>query len=210
MSRLAVFDFDGTIFRSPDRPDWWDDAMMAIGYKKNWWANAHSLNRPCVPDKPGSDWWIGKTVQAAKQAISDPNTWAILMTGRADKYFRYRVPELLKQAGLKFDEVHLSPGQDHTYFKKDIIVDRLQRWPEIDTVEIWDDNTRNLKLFADTAEKLGKVAITHPVKVQAHAPICTMQTFEQAPENLWFTASRVADRWLSQNRVRRVTYGEDD
>jgi len=198
MTNLAIFDFDGTLFRSPDRPSWWDDAMNAVGSKRNWWANAYSLNRPCVPDEPGPEWWVQPTVRAAKKAISDPDTWAILMTGRAEKFFRYRVPELLKQAGLNFDEVHLNPGMDKGQFKRRIILERLARWPDIDQVDIWDDDLDDLKLFVKTVQDVGRKVTPHPVRVQAHDPACELPAFTNAPDDLWFSAARVARRYLQR------------
>ena len=90
MAELHLYDFDGTLFRSPQRPDWWG--------KDSWIMSPESLGPPCVPLKPGRDWWIGKTVQAAKQSIGDRDTWAILCTGRPPQSaHRLRVgPEQLK------------------------------------------------------------------------------------------------------------------
>ena len=131
---LHLYDFDGTLFRSPVRPDWWG--------KRSWWVEPESLGPPCVPLKPGSDWWISSTVRDAKRSISDPNVWAILCTGRADTgSLRYRVAELLKQKGLDFDEVYLSKGgQDApTMYKINVMNKILRRNPDISTVQIWED-----------------------------------------------------------------------
>jgi len=102
--RLAVFDFDGTLFRSPEAPIW---------AGKGWFVNVESLGPPCVPEKPEPNWWVSNTVSAARGAISDQNTWAVLITGRVDSIFRWRIPELLKAAGLNFDEVHLNSSLFH-------------------------------------------------------------------------------------------------
>ena len=102
MSELHVYDFDGTLFRSPHAPAVWD---------KDWWSDPASLLPPCVPEKPGNEWWISSTVGSAKRSISDPDVFSIMMTGRKDQSaFRYRVPELLRQKGLNFDAVHLDQG----------------------------------------------------------------------------------------------------
>lgn len=188
MSEIHVFDFDGTLFKSPEVPSWWPERV--------WWGDPRSLDEPCVPEKPPGDWWISSTVSQAKQSISDQDVYAVLMTGRMDKRFRWRVPELLKMAGLNFDEVHLSPGgSDNTgYFKANILKGLLRLFPFVDRVQVWDDNTKNLKMFAQIVEAAGKEAVLHPVKTPAHAPICT-------PEDV---AARVASRWLVGGGKYRV------
>ena len=155
---LAMFDFDGTLFKSPDKPSDWGPG--------SWVIESESLNPPCVPLKPGPQWWIESTVSAAKRSISDPNVWAILCTGRADGIggFRYRIPELLKQKGLNFDEVLLNPGGDTEAFKKAVIKRITKKYPDITTVQIWEDH--NLPSFMSFVKSLGLVGIPHPVKVK--------------------------------------------
>jgi len=176
---LHVYDFDGTLFRSPERPEGWTG--------KFWWFEPASLDEPCVPVKPPADWWVGSTVAQAKRSISNPDVWAVLMTGRSDKRFRWRVPELLKMAGLTFDEVHLAPQEGAAeYFKVSILKSILRKYPFIKKVQFWDDNTKNLKLFQATVEAMGLEVEVHPVQVAAHEPLCTSEGM----------AVRVAYRWL--------------
>ena len=47
MPELHLYDFDGTLFRSPEEPKWWSDVS-----KKNWWTSAPSLDEPCAPRQP--------------------------------------------------------------------------------------------------------------------------------------------------------------
>jgi hypothetical protein len=147
---LAVFDFDGTLFRSPEPPSWWSK-----GY---WWGSDLSLNPPCVPQLPDESWWIDATVLAAHDAIADPTTLTLCMTGRS-KYqanFVDRVPELLAQQRLEFDAIRLSPTERSKRWR----LDQIKEWkldqifrvleavPAIETVEIWDDKEENLDFFS--------------------------------------------------------------
>lgn len=97
------------------------------------------------------------------------------MTGRKDRSgFRYRIPELLQQVGLKFDEVHLSEG-DTASFKAGLISKLLGRHRIIDTVHIWDDKKAHLAHFARVAEKAGispENIHTHHVRHMAKEPLC--------------------------------------
>lgn len=156
MSELHLFDFDGTLFKSPDPPMWWDSG--------SWWADGQSLEPPCVPEKPGPEWWIGSTVTQAKRSIANPEVWTILCTGRNDRPFRWRVPELLHQKGLRFDEVFLNKGGGTAEFKKGILRAQLRKHPHIDTVHIWEDRPNHLKAFVSFVESLGARAFPHPIR----------------------------------------------
>ena len=164
---LHVYDFDGTLFRSPYEPEVWSG---------DWWSDIRSLTEPCVPDRPGSDWWIPSTLQDAKQSISDPDTYAILMTGRPDaSAFRFRIPELLKQQGLNFDAVYLTDNPSTITFKKRVIQKLLARYPFIDTVRIWDDRRSHLPEFIEAIEAMGiprENIHTTFVRAQPKEPLC--------------------------------------
>lgn len=177
IKNLHIFDFDGTLFRSPEKPDWWKD--------KGWWGKLESLNPPCVPKEPGADWWVGSTVEAAKKAISDPETFAVLITGRLAGKFHARMFELLSHAGLRFDEVHLTPGGGTLPFKLKIIEALIQKLP-IEKVEIWEDRSEHVGAFKSVVEQFGKESEIHLVSTRAHALECT-------PESM---AERVVARYL--------------
>ena len=132
-AELHVYDFDATLFRSPDMSARW----------KNWWMEERSLTLPCVPDKPGPEWWNGAVVSEAKKSISNPNVYAVLITGRSDRVFRWRIPEMLRDAGLKFDAVFLNKGGSVPAFKTDVVKQLLGRYRFIDQVKVWDDSAEN-------------------------------------------------------------------
>ena len=136
---LHLYDFDGTLFRSPHPPAFW---------KGSWWGSVESLMPPCVPDDPTPDWWIPKSVNAAKASISNPDVFAVLMTGRVkDTGLRWRVPELLAQVGLRFDRVFLSDGGDTQAFKVKKLKQLLMQLPDLQKVIIWDDNAQYAKAY---------------------------------------------------------------
>lgn len=142
---LHLFDFDGTLFRSPGPPQWWDRNPKA------WWSFPESLEPPCVPERPGPEWWVADTVRAARKSIASPDVFALLCTGRLDRPFRWRVPELLKQKGLGFDKVLLNPTTGSTRgFKKQAMA-ALHRRHQFDHVEIWED--RHLTEYQPFVEK---------------------------------------------------------
>ena len=182
MPELHVFDFDGTLFRSPMPPAWWSQ-------KKDWWTFSESLGRPCVPDKPDDSWWVGRTVQQAKRSISNPDVWAILCTGRSERSFaRWRVPELLRQKGLNFDEVRLSPqtgilGQ----FKQDIVRAILGRLPQVTTVHVWDDTPDILGTLKRAVLGMGRECFTYQVRVTV---LQNLSFYPKEEQGVWFLLRR--------------------
>lgn len=177
ISEIHLFDFDATLFRSPEPPEWWSGSY--------WWRDVRSLDVPCVPGSPGDDWWIRSTVGEARRSISDPKVYTVLATGRPDSPFRSRVPELLKQKGLGFDEIHLKTGADTFAFKAKFLRKALQRHPEVRRIRVWDDRGDHLKRFSDMFGDAIEVDVT-PVRVKPKEPVCTMESIQ-----------RVASRWLA-------------
>jgi hypothetical protein len=177
--RLSVFDFDGTLFRSPEKPEGWE---------AGWWGNLASLTPPIVPESPGADWWNGSVVQRAKRDIGDGETVAVLLTGRLAKKFTPRLRDLLSQAGLKFQHVYLASGGDTESYKLRVIGELLKEYPTVTGVDIWEDRANHLQKFADFVESQGKAAFPHLVTVTAHEP-------ESAP-----SAEKVARLYLVGGR----------
>ena len=156
---LHIYDFDGTLFRSPETPEGWDN---------RWWISSESLNPPCVPLDPSGEWWISKTVSAARASIANPDTYAVMMTGRPVRSgFRYRVPELLKSVGLKFDEVHLSDTNNTPAFKIKVIKNLLSKFPGVEKIVFWDDNAPYLARYIKLVEGYGYQAEANLVTVPA-------------------------------------------
>lgn len=86
-TRLSVFDFDGTIANVPERPEQgWNG--------KDWWGSKDSLTEPFYTGSINPE-----VVNAFKQARNDPNTIAILLTGRRGVASPY-VRNILRQQEL--------------------------------------------------------------------------------------------------------------
>ena len=171
--KIAFYDFDGTLFRSPEKPS---------GWTKGWWGNIVSLSPPIVPEEPGSDWWIGSVVQRAKRDIADPETLTVLITGRIASKFTARLKDLLRGVGLKFDHVYLNPGDDTEPFKLGVLDKLLKDHTTARGVDIWEDRAPHLRRYADFVESKGVAAFPHLVTVPAREP-------EALPEEMSRTAS---------------------
>lgn len=103
--RLCVFDFDNTLFRSPENTDenkrfyeketgipWHITKEMSVRLSKQhhrpinprtgWWGKADTLMPPLVPDPVPQSMWIMETINDLLLAKDCPDTCTIIMTGR--------------------------------------------------------------------------------------------------------------------------------
>jgi len=182
---LHIYDFDGTLFLSPNQPEWWPDST--------WIIKPDSLGPPCVPETPGAEWWLGRVVEEARQSISNPDVYSVLCTGRLlTPAFQERIPELLHQVGLDFDEVLLNPSVDTPAYKARETIRILHRYPGIEVVHIWEDSQTNIDTVTKAVESLGKTCVGHLIpSTVPPAALC----------------DRVASRWVgavSQRRAGRL------
>lgn len=140
-TKLSVFDFDGTLFKSPDKPE---------GYKGNWWVEKKSLNPPTVPEKPGDEFWNLEVVEAARKELEDPKNCVILMTGRVNNVFHERITELVGQKGLNFKHIWCNDfGRSTGEFKLEKIHMLLKQNKSIKKIEMWEDEPDKVELYTD-------------------------------------------------------------
>jgi hypothetical protein len=96
-------------------------------------------------------------VKDAKDSINDLDVWSVMCTGRINTpSLRYRVAELLQEAGLDFDEVYLNGSGSKTLeYKKNLVKGLLQTHPNITRVVVWEDNESNLNGIEMIARDFG-------------------------------------------------------
>lgn len=146
--KLYVFDFDGTLFRSPPPPKSYED-------KPAWWSDPVSLDPSTVGEEPGPDMWHEETVRAMKEAIADPNAYVVVMTGRHNS-LQDRIQEILEGAGLKPDELITNPEIGKTsQYKQQEMAYLLRQFPNVREVEFWEDRKPDLKGYQRFGEQLG-------------------------------------------------------
>ena len=164
---LHLFDFDGTIFKSPEyTPDWWN----APG-EWSWLSHPLSLTDPCVPLNPPSEWWIKSSIKDAKASTRNRNAITIICTGRVQPH-EPRIRSLLKKAGItNLDGVFFNPGISAAIFKTQVIEDLHNKY-DFEAVHIWEnENYHHYKNFVET--KLGIPCVIHAVNDEHHDFQCT-------------------------------------
>jgi hypothetical protein len=182
---IYIFDFDGTLMRTPEEtPSWWKDPAPF-----SWHSNPVSLSPPVVPSKPSGKHWISWVAKEAKRSLQDPNAKVFLVTARVSS-MRQRILEILKSKGIVFDGTYFNPGTDASSYKKKVFQDIQAKYPNPQEVHIFEDN--HLNAYVPALEKMfpfSKV-FGHGVKDSQH-PIEP----EGIPQDL---ALRVADRYLNR------------
>ena len=163
---LYIFDFDGTLFNSPEPPDWWKD-------KTAWWSDPQSMLPPCLPREPSAEWWIEPTVKDFKKATEDNEIYNVLLTGRESAQFTTRVKELLRQKGLQFDDVRLLDQEDTQTFKVEQINRILKEYPSIERVEMWEDFVDMVPPYRAAVKEAGLEFKLWPVKVKRRKAECS-------------------------------------
>jgi len=145
--KLFIFDFDGTLYRSPQEPS---DYEVPEG-SEGWWSEPESLK-----DEPSEDMWHPDSVDRLREATKDPDAFVVVMTGRHNS-LQGRIQEILDSAGLKPDELITNPNYGNTTgYKKDEMQYLLRQLPRVQEVEFWEDKKADLKGYQRTVKGLGK------------------------------------------------------
>jgi len=151
-SELTVFDFDGTLLRSPVSPDG----------DPTWWFHAYSLDG--IQGGPGLDHrWVIPAIIEARRAALRPTVMTAVLTARPDhKGMRQQLRRLVSLTDIDFDAVQLKPilfpGSDPLY-KVGSVVAWLQRHPSICKVTLYDDLDDNLAAVGAAVQKTGRLFV---------------------------------------------------
>lgn len=163
ITTLDIFDFDGTLFDSPAPPS---------GYPgKGWWDAEESLQPPCVPQRPPTNWYLSPAKNALKRASSDPARHPVVVTGRIEPH-RSRVAEILRSGGLQPAELFLNPGTQTPSYKVATLRYLAKMLRHLRDVEVWEDNRHNLAALEKAANKLGLRFEGHLVRHKPRPAVC--------------------------------------
>ena len=166
ITKLSVFDFDGTLVDTP-LPDY-----GKAEYKKKtgedwpfpgWWGQPLSLNQK-IFDMPT----IPMVQSAYKKEKSKPNTNVIMLTGRMSKLGDY-VKHILDSKGFEFDEYHYNRGGSTEVAKIKTLEDLLSRYPDVQVVEMWDDRDEHIPIFQEWGDEKVKSGRLSDFKIN-HVP----------------------------------------
>lgn len=171
ITKLAVFDFDGTLVDTPlpvmvqkgkhnvaTSPEWEEKTGKPWPHV-GWWGRKESLDMD-VFDMPT----ISSVISDYKREVSDPNTLTIMLTGRLKK-LGSEVKAVLDAKGLSFDMYLYNNGGETSKNKIKQMNKILDEYPSITTVEMWDDRTGHISTFQSWGDSLEgkKFKINHVI-----------------------------------------------
>jgi hypothetical protein len=133
---LAVFDFDDTLFQSPEAPK---------NYKGNWHIKPESL-----PDNPKDEDWNLEIVSKAQEMCEDASVYCVMMTGRIGNIFGEKIDAMLKSKGITFAKTYYNEfGGDTAQYKMDAINNLLSKLPNVDKLLMWEDQREKADKYSE-------------------------------------------------------------
>lgn len=159
--KLNIWDFDGTLFRSPGREEGEIAYQAHTGQPwpyQGWWGRPETLQPPILPEPIPKDLLIQKVFDAYNMARADDNVWNVLLTGRPIR-LRRRVREICDYFQIYFDEEYYKgmrgiPSAEDTFdYKAGIIKTRLLH-NELECVSIWEDRSEHVGRFTALAGEI--------------------------------------------------------
>lgn len=149
VTRLAVFDFDGTLVDTPLPDTGRGEYEQKTGKPwphHGWWGREDSLDHT-IFDIPV----IPSVIADYEKQKEDPNTAVIMLTGRMQK-LADKVINILDKHELEFDGHYFNRGGSTDEAKIKTMEKILDEYPNIQEIEMWDDRLEHIPTF----EKWGR------------------------------------------------------
>ncbi|KAJ1813465.1 hypothetical protein LPJ60_006323 [Coemansia sp. RSA 2675] len=175
-TRLSIFDFDNTLFKSPHaNPRLWDQKLKGVLQSTvlGWFHDARTLSAPYL--QYTDDHWIRPIEELVKVEAARDDTLVVLLTGRSHQAYRDVILELIgRRPHLQFDIVILKEipsrfstlatqagfveEEEHTPvpptldYKMGVVEDAFAAFPEIKEIAMWDDRINHcerMQLYLD-------------------------------------------------------------
>lgn len=148
MKKLISFDFDKTLFLTPEpengKKEFKDNTGMDWPHR-GWWGRSETLDMD-IFQIPINDYVYSEYLKYS----NDNNSYIVLATGRLTK-LRKEVQDILDYYDISFNEVHLNPGMDTFKFKSDLFSKLIFKLKP-DTFIMYDDREEHLIKFESWAK----------------------------------------------------------
>lgn len=170
-TRLAIFDFDSTLFYSPllSPTIWHPTLVQAVTTEglcgPGWWRDIRSLQLGAdVEQTRWQGYWNPGVMVEVRAALADPKTLTVLLTGRRVHPFYDLVSKMIKSQGLEFDMVCLRPDPEEPHgasvfdstmdYKLSFLLHLLHTVPTLQSVDMWDDRPPHVRRFQAFLDQL--------------------------------------------------------
>lgn len=150
IKKLISFDFDDTLVHTTlpaEGKQIWKEKTGEEWPHRGWWSKPESLDME-IFDIPLNK----KIYRRYQKAISDPNNYVILATGRVAP-LKDEVDIILNHYGLEFDETHLNPGIDTFEFKSNLFAKLIYELQPEEFI-MYDDRQEHLVRFVQWAKHM--------------------------------------------------------
>ncbi len=150
ITKLAVFDFDGTLVSSPLPETGRKEYEEKTGEKwphKGWWSRGASLDHT-IFDIP----IIPNVIEDYKRVRQEADTTVIMLTGRLE-ILKNDVMAILEKHELIFDHHFFNTGGSTDIVKMATLDKFLEEHPDIVHVELWDDRLEHIPQFTEWGTK---------------------------------------------------------
>ena len=149
ITKISIFDFDGTLMDTPHPEEGKKEWEEFTGKKYphiGWWGKPESLDDAVFDIQP-----IESTVSDYKKEMSNPDTMVIMLTGRLPHQSE-QIEELLALHNINFDEYHYKSNGDTLTSKINTIKSLLHRYPNVTEIEMWEDREPHVLSFEQWGE----------------------------------------------------------
>lgn len=148
---LAIFDFDWTLFRSPDPPEGEP--------RQSFLSSAKSLLPPHVSRYPDPSMWIDHVVAEFRASMRDRHTVTALITGRRAGT-KERVMDMIGQRCIDpdysmFRSKSYKQDKNTVHFKRLATIRILEENQFISNLIVWEDSQEQLDNLEDLAKRKG-------------------------------------------------------
>lgn len=147
---LSFYDFDGTLMDTP-LPDSGKKIWLEKTGKEyphvGWWGRAESLDPNVFDIQP-----FPSVLNQLRSDTTKSDTYTVMLTSRMIK-LKPQVEIILDNHGIVFDDLSLKMGNDGE--KDDRIKRYLQKFPDVETINVYDDRDKEMKVFARMKNELG-------------------------------------------------------
>lgn len=146
ITKLAVFDFDGTLVNSPLPDEGKVEYERKTGTPwphKGWWGQADSLNIDVfdITTKP-------EVIADYKKVSQQQDTMKIMLTGRMEK-LKHQVETILNKHGLVFDGFFYNTGGSTDRVKLKSLEGIIDQFPLIKHITMWEDRDEHVIIFKE-------------------------------------------------------------
>lgn len=148
ITKLAIFDFDGTISNSPKPEEGigrWEKLKGVKFTHDDWWGSSESL------DTNVFDFiFYRNVVNILNKEKSNPNTLVIILSSRVEKLRPY-IKKILKQNSLSVKSLELK-SDERT--KGDKILELIDKFPALKQIDVYDDRDKEIKSYLSIKDKI--------------------------------------------------------